>query len=505
MDNSLTAAYQTETESPFVDSLTGLFNHGFFQINLEREIDRCKRDSVTFSLALIDVDGFSMFNKRCGHLTGDKTLKQIATLIHSNVRTADLSARFGGDVFAAILINSEKTVSYEVAERIRKAVVNDTKGEHTVSIGLASFPDDAHDHDTILHQAHKALMQAKSDGKNRVSFFKKEPPRIDNGQSVVLVVDDEPKNAKLMEAILAPLNFTIQKATNGQDALNIIKKTKVDLVLLDVMMPGMSGYDVCRRIKNDDATRLIPIILVTALDDNESKIKGIEAGADDFISKPVDRAEIIARTKSLVRVKQLNSNLTSIENVLFSLAGVVEAKDSYTQGHTNRVANLAVSLGQKMGVSPTELAALKVGGVLHDIGKIGVSREILNKPGPLDKEEWEIMQTHPVQGYNICLPLGRNLGPALHVIRHHHEKLDGSGYPDQLKADEISTVARIMAVVDIFDALVTDRPYRKAMPREKAFAILREEAAAGKLDQDVTAHLIEMIANSSALEATASC
>ena len=265
MDNSLIAAYQTETESPFIDSLTGLFNHGFFQINLEREVDRCRRESGNFSLALIDVDGFSMFNKRCGHLKGDKTLKQIATLIQSNVRKADLSARFGGDVFAVILINSEKAISYEVAERIRNAVVSDTKGEHTVSIGLASFPEDAHDHDTILHQAHKALMQSKSDGKNRVSFYKKEPPRIDNGQSVVLVVDDEPKNAKLMEAILAPLKFTIQKATNGQDALNIIKKTKVDLVLLDVMMPGMSGYDVCRRIKNDDATRLIPIILVTAL------------------------------------------------------------------------------------------------------------------------------------------------------------------------------------------------------------------------------------------------
>jgi putative two-component system response regulator len=246
-------------------------------------------------------------------------------------------------------------------------------------------------------------------------------------------------------------------------------------------------------LKASEATRLIPVVLLTDLDDRESKIKGIESDADDFITKPPNKMELLARTKSLIKLKRLNDKLASIENVLFSLAKTVEAKDEYTQGHVERVSKLAIALGKKMGLSEREMEALRYGGILHDIGKIGIPGDILNKPGPLNDGEWEVMKNHPVAGYNICLPLKKNLGAALEVIRHHHEKLDGSGYPDGIKNEEISTAARIMAVVDIYDALVTDRPYRKGMPLEKAVEILKQEASNQKLDPAVVKYLIEFV------------
>jgi putative two-component system response regulator len=306
-------------------------------------------------------------------------------------------------------------------------------------------------------------------------------------------VDDEPLNLKLLEALMVPLKYDLLKAINGIEALETVANREVDLVLLDVMMPEMDGFEVCRRIKTNEATRMIPVVLITALDDMDSKIKGIEAGADDFISKPPNRAELLARTKSLIKLKKLNNNLASIETVLFSLANAVEAKDAYTQGHITRVSTVGVQLGRKMGLSPSELEALRFGGALHDIGKIGISETILNKPGPLDPDEWTIMQTHTEIGYHICLPLKKNLGAALEVVRHHHEKMDGSGYPDGIAGDKISMVARIMAVADIYDALITDRPYRKGLSRKKAISILSADAEAGKLDAGVVQELIGMV------------
>jgi putative two-component system response regulator len=235
--------------------------------------------------------------------------------------------------------------------------------------------------------------------------------------------------------------------------------------------------------------------MLTALDDSESRIKGIEAGADDFITKPPNKIELMARINALLKMNELNKKLASIESVMVSLANAVEAKDEYTQGHTERVSEFCVKLGKKMELSAIEIDALWIGGILHDIGKIGVSRKILNKPGSLDSEEFEIMKTHSVMGYKICLPLEKNLGPALEAILHHHEKLDGSGYPDGINGDEISVLARIMAIADIFDALDTDRPYRKAFPRAKTFEIMLSEANAGKLDKNILEHLINIIEN----------
>jgi putative two-component system response regulator len=316
---------------------------------------------------------------------------------------------------------------------------------------------------------------------------------------VILVVDDMIPNLKLMKALLTPLNYQVLTDDSGPKALQTLQSTEVDLVLLDVMMPRMDGYEVCRQIKSNDHTRTIPVVLVTALDDTDSKVKGIEAGADDFITKPPNRSELVARTKSLIKVRRINKNLASIESVLFSLAAAIDAKDPYTHGHLERVANLSLSVGRHLNLPKNEIEALRFASILHDIGKIGVPDAILNKPGPLDPKEWELMKTHTDVGYRICHPLLNTLGKALQGIRHHHEKLDGSGYPDGLKGEEISLVARIMAVVDIYDALVSDRPYRKGMAMEKAFEILMKEAAIGKLDAKAVDVLLYLVFSSRSL------
>ena len=229
------------------------------------------------------------------------------------------------------------------------------------------------------------------------------------------------------------------------------------------------------------------------MDDVQAKVRGIEAGADDFLTKPANREELLARTRALIRVRELNKNLVSVENALFSLASAVEAKDNYTLGHTQRVSNLAVALGKRLRLGEKQIFSLRLGGILHDVGKIGIAEEILNKPGKLDEHEWEIMKSHPEIGYRICLPLKSTLGIALDVVRHHHEKLDGSSYPDGLQGDQISLAARIMCVVDIYDALVTERPYRAAMPKQKAIDILEEEVKLGKLDGTVVNELKDLV------------
>ncbi|MBN1931849.1 MAG: diguanylate cyclase [Desulfobacterales bacterium] len=483
--------YEKEVGVPFTDTLTGLFNNGFFQIALEREISRAKRYGGNFTLFMIDIDSFCYYNRRYGPLKGDLTLKEIANVINANIRNVDLAARYSGDVFAVILTESELSTSLRAAERIRCSVEESDRSNLTVSIGLAAYPIHGENKEKLIQRAQDALCMAKLKGKNSVYFFENEIKYADSSRSKVLIVDDEPLNLKLLEAFLIPLEFEVIKATNGEDALALVSKVDVDLVLLDIMMPGMDGFEVCRRIKQKETTRMIPVILVTALNDTDAKVEGIKAGADDFITKPPNKMELIARTNSLINLKKLNNSLTSFENVIFSLAQAVEAKDSYTKGHIERVKNLAIMLGWKMGLSPKEIEALKFGGALHDIGKIGVPGEILNKPGPLNRQEWEIMQAHPYIGYKICLPLQKNLGIALDIIRHHHEKLDGSGYPDGLTANEISMVARIMSVADIYDALITDRPYRKGMNQKNAFKILSQEAEQGKLDKKVVKYLLE--------------
>ncbi len=486
-----------QTSSPFWDSLTGLFSKAFFQIYIEQEIQRQNRYGNTFSLVLMDIDAFGFFNRKHGTDRGNQILKRLGRVIQETLRGADIAARCAGDRFAILLVNTEANDALIVSEHLRKAVETDSNGEITVSIGFtASTGNIQSGPEKVFQEARSALKRAKADGKNRVYHHRQMAPQTSGDiQPTILIVDDDPLNQELLEGLLAPLGHSTRLADDGVEALECLGQTEIDLVLLDIMMPGMDGFEVCKRIKANEETRQIPTVLITALDDVQTKVKGIEAGADDFLTKPPHKAELIARVKSLLRIRQLNRNLTGIENVLFSMARTVEAKDRYTQGHVDRVSRLAFSIGKKMGLPEKELNALRLGGALHDIGKLGIPGEILNKPGPLSDQEWTIMKTHPEIGHDICFPLKKNLGHALDIVRHHHEKLDGSGYPDGLKGDEILMVTRIMAVADIFDALTSDRPYRKAMSNQKALDILHEEAQAGKNDISVIHHLTQLVSD----------
>ena len=493
METNLKTDYENETQASFTDSLTGLYNHGFFQLALDMEVKRSMRYGAPFTMALIDVDSFASYNRQNGPAKGDRTLKEIAEIIRKNVRDVDIAARYSGNEFGLILTECTSDKAVSVMERIRQDVEEFTGDSATISIGIADYPAVSDNKDIFIRKAEEALTQAKLHGKNRVNVYQNKTDLIYDHTPRIFIVDDEATNRKLLDAFLRPFEYELLKAESGEDALSIIQRTEVDLVLLDVMMPLMDGFEVCRRIKENQKTRMIPVVMVTALDDTDAKVKAIEMGADDFITKPPNRVELQARVKSLIQVKMLNNTLTSLESVLFSLANTVEAKDEYTSGHTLRVSKLAVEVGKKMKLTDNYINEIRIGGIIHDVGKIGVPKSIINKPGRLDPEEYKIMQSHPYIGYKICMPLKSSLGRVLDIVYYHHEKLDGSGYPLGLKDKEIPLGAKVLAVADIYDALTSDRPYRKAMPKEKALEILRQEADEGKLDKQILDCLIEIV------------
>lgn len=314
----------------------------------------------------------------------------------------------------------------------------------------------------------------------------------DPSERTILVVDDIATNRLALRHFLRPHGFRIVEAGDGEEALARVRESPPDLILLDVMMPKLNGLEVCRRLKDDPATALIPVVFMTALDKTEDHVRGLEAGADDFLNKPFNRALLTARMGSLLKMKALRDSLDEAESVIFSLARAIEARDHFTEQHVERVAGFATALAALAGVAWDALQDVRFGGILHDIGKIGVPDHILNKPGPLTDAEFAIMKRHPAVGYEICLPL-RSLAGALPMIRHHHEKLDGSGYPDGLAGDRIPFCARIMAVADIYDALTSHRAYRRAMTEHRACEILRGNAAGGKLDPDLVELFITQV------------
>lgn len=301
----------------------------------------------------------------------------------------------------------------------------------------------------------------------------------------ILVVDDNLMNRELLADLLESEGYVPISVEDGESALRAIEdEDPFDLVLLDVMMPGLSGYEVCERIKGNPETHLLPVVMITALDKTEDKVRGLGAGADDFIHKPFDRAELLMRVKSCIRLKRLTSDLETAEAILIALSNAIEAKDAYTEGHAERVAHYSVEIGREMDLPAESLRQLRLGGLLHDIGKIGIPETILNKKGPLNGEEWQLMRRHPEIGDRICAPL-QSLRDIRPLIRSHHERMDGTGYPDGLSGEEIPVEARIICLADIYDALATTRSYKRAFPRERCLEILREEAENGHLDPGV--------------------
>jgi putative two-component system response regulator len=309
--------------------------------------------------------------------------------------------------------------------------------------------------------------------------------------SKVLVVDDVSANVELLKTLLTREGYQVVTASDGEQALDMVEREHPDLVLMDVLMPKLSGYEVCDRIKQNKATRLTPVVLITALQESGDRIQGINAGADDFLTKPVNGHELKARVRSLVRLKRYTDDLDSAESVILSLALVIEARDAYTDGHCQRLAKYATALGGVIGLGEEQLAALHRGGYLHDLGKIGIPDAVLLKTGRLTSGEYEQIKQHPIIGDRLCGQM-RSLRHVRPIVRHHHERLDGSGYPDSLKGDDIPLLAQIMGIVDVYDAVTTVRPYKVAATPEQAYDELLDEVRRGWRRKDLVEAFISL-------------
>ncbi|HUR33512.1 MAG TPA: HD domain-containing phosphohydrolase [Vicinamibacterales bacterium] len=300
----------------------------------------------------------------------------------------------------------------------------------------------------------------------------------------VLVVDDVVQNRTLLERMLSAEGYRVTSAADGAIALRMVEAEPPDLIVSDIDMPNLDGIEFCRKVKENPLTRLVPFILITGLADRANRIAGIEAGADDFLGKPFDSQELKARVRSLLRLKRYTDELDSAESVILSLALTVEARDPYTRGHCQRLAAYAGIIGERIGASDEQLSALHRGGYLHDVGKIGVPDAVLFKPTGLTPEEYEVLKRHTVIGDRLCGDL-RALSLVRPIVRHHHERLDGSGYPDGLRGDAVPLLAQIIAIVDEYDAITTSRPYRLALPPERAFDELAKDVKKGLLNPDL--------------------
>ena len=307
--------------------------------------------------------------------------------------------------------------------------------------------------------------------------------------SKVLIVDDEYIGRETLQSILEGEGYELEMAENGFQAIEKARKLLPDVILLDVMMPGMTGFEVCQRIRNDPQIAEIPIIILTALDDRESLLNALKAGADDFISKPFDRYELRARLLGITqlnryqkliqeraKLREVNAQLLSAyEATIDGWSHALDLRDRETEGHSRRVTQLTIKLAQTVGMSDEEIMHIRRGALMHDMGKIGIPDSILHKPAQLSDEEWTIMRKHPQLAYDMLYPI-EYLHPALVIPLNHHEKWDGTGYPRGLKGEEIPIAARLFAVVDVWDALTSDRPYRPAWSEDEALTYIREQS-----------------------------
>lgn len=302
----------------------------------------------------------------------------------------------------------------------------------------------------------------------------------------ILIVEPLDVNRRLLRGILRPDGYRLFEAESPADALEILRAEDVDLVILELMMPGMDGPEFCRRLKGDRRTRLVPLLILTSVQGRENEITGIASGADEFLVKPLHPDIVRVRVRAMLRHKAAIDSREEAENLLFALAQAIEHRDKATIGHCERLAVLGMTLGTALELPRRDIVALYRGGYLHDIGKVAVPDAILFKRGPLTPDEWRVMQMHTVTGEQICRS-ARTLAPVLPIIRSHHERWDGTGYPDGLAGERIPLLARILQIADVFDALVSERPYKPAFTAERAMDVLEEEARRGWRDPALVA------------------
>jgi putative two-component system response regulator len=310
----------------------------------------------------------------------------------------------------------------------------------------------------------------------------------------ILIADDDETSARFLKRWLTREGHHVSVVHSGEEALRACETHTPDLVLIDLVAPGGRGFDVCTKLKQQTTTRFVPVVIVTAQHDRRDRLKGIEAGCDDFLTKPFDSIELHARIQSLVRLKRYTDQLESAEDVILGLGATIEARDPSTNGHCQRLAGYATKLGSSLGLDAGDIDALKRGGFLHDIGKIAVPDRVLLKDGKLDPQESNVMRKHPIVGDTLCAGF-RSLKNVRPIVRHHHERLDGTGYPDGLRSGAVPLLAQIIGIVDVFDALTTERPYRVAQPAGEALQVLTDEASKGWRDRSLVQVFVDVVAD----------
>ncbi len=423
------------------DSLTGLYTHGFMRETLDTQLRCAQRYGHPYSVIFADIDHFKQVNDRHGHAAGDAVLCAVAKTIKGMARQSDTLVRYGGEEFVALLPETEGPDAMALAERMRTAVAAldvpidpTTTIRVTLSLGVASYPADAADGETLVQRGDGAMYTAKQTGRNRtVGCATAESPFAD---ARILLVDNDDKSLKLLETYLVSEGYQLLRTADGVEALEVARQEQPDVIIMDATMPRLTGFDACRQLKQDPKTHWLPVVLVTAAGARDDKLRGIEAGADEFIAKPVDRIELVTRVRSLVRHKRDMDVLEDAETVVFALAQAVEDRDPLLGNHMERVAEYVTRFGQALQLTERELKALQRAGRVHDIGKIAIPDAILFKCGPLTVEEFTIVKEHPDKGFRLLKAM-RTFDDALPAVRFHHERLDGSGYPLGLRGDEV--------------------------------------------------------------------
>lgn len=480
------------------DPLTGVYNRRYYEDNI-------KDLNENSGVAMIDLDDFKLYNDSYGHNAGDMALETIVSAIKKCIRSSDKIIRFGGDEFLLVLPGIHNNIFNKKLQQIRtriKEVKVDGYSKIRLSVSIGGVMTHNETIESAMHRADKLMLQVKSHQKGMVVTEENEFGVIDNESEVkdrqrVLVVDDSYMNRMILTEILKS-DYEIINASSGEECLEIIEKygTGIDIILLDIVMPGMDGFEVLNYMNNNNWIEDIPVILISSEDSNQYIRRAYEMGVSDYISRPFDAKVVYQRVLNTIKLYAKQRRLINLitdqvyekeknnKMMIDILSQIVEFRNNESGMHVRNISTLTgmflekiVQKTDKYHLSWSKRFYITNGSALHDIGKIGIPEEILNKPGKLTKEEYEIMKEHTVIGEKMLksLELYQDeplVKTACEIGRWHHERYDGKGYPDGLKGDEIPISAQIVSIADVYDALVSERVYKKAFSHKKAMEMI---------------------------------